>query len=174
MTTILHEGPGLDIADNTDGRILFKDEIGSGEHNKPVAMNADGVYVYQNELTHFRFDEMDKVVIASETRLWRVITTTGMLLCATLLAILGIGNFEPLMDGRIRGLGAVFIVFGGIGCALMGPFLVIRYFMKLGTYFSVHINGNRHTYFFESCEWNERKELVTETIRNAGCQLEMK
>ena len=157
------------------GTVFFKEEVSNNEIGRPVGVSSTGVIVYQfpgtgESVAEIPFSEITEIRIARESRVWRVIATTGAFLGCAAIGTLASLTLIKWLEGKVRlvGVGAFLFAVGCpfllIGC-LVTPFL---YFSRLGYYFHIRCGNKRGKYYFNPKDWDAKNSDIRKFLDSSG------
>lgn len=153
----------------TDEGVDFVTDVNKSAKNLPVGISPDGVRVFgytdkpgfTDTVLTIPFGSIDEARIVKETRLRRVLTTTGWLVALIAYGAFGSLVGYNLLQGRVTGTGA--ILFGVTGplallCTLFAPFV---YFTRLGYFLHIRVGRRWMRCEFQPAFWDEHGEQVS-------------
>ncbi|MEL6896383.1 MAG: hypothetical protein AAFP90_09800 [Planctomycetota bacterium] len=155
-----------------DFDVFFTEQVSSSENGKPVGICTNGVmtwnfpgYPSDQSLVIIPYQSIDRIELARESRGWRIVTNTGLILAS----LVG-GGFLCLV------LGSVLSGEGQVGPVLalasfLGPFALLaslilpfRYFSTLGYYFKITVGKKSGSFYFEPSDWEKKGPRIKEIL----------
>jgi hypothetical protein len=164
---------------STDVTVEFVTQVKKSDKNLPVGVSPVGIQVYgytdqpgySDSVLTIPFHSIDEVRVVKETRLRRVITTTGLLILSLAYGCFGCLVGYNLLQGKIVGMGLLFAVFFSITgplCLIGALISPLTYFTRLGHYLHFRVGRRWMRRYFEPKFWDEHGSQISDLIARNG------